>query len=130
MELLVNKNNLWLCDVDMACHMATRLSSSYNISWLMTLTSHYDSRHWFHELISFISQLKILLSFAINNDYVFHVMMTWHAIWQQNVSNCHGNLWFFVCLVFMAPIFIMACHNFLCVMKFLKSWIHVHVYVY
>jgi len=47
----VNNNNLWPCDVDVACHKATRLTSSHNNSWLVTLTSH----HWFDELISLVS---------------------------------------------------------------------------
>jgi hypothetical protein len=32
-----------------------------------------------------------MLSFVINNNLVFHVMMTCHAIWQQSVTNVHGN---------------------------------------
>jgi hypothetical protein len=34
---------------------------------------------------------------VINNDSVFHVMVTCHAIWQQGVTNFHGNPFFFVC---------------------------------
>jgi hypothetical protein len=41
--------------------------------------------------MSFISQLKTLFSFVIDNDSIFHVMMKWHAIWQQGVTNFHGN---------------------------------------
>jgi hypothetical protein len=89
-------HNLWSCDVDMACHMATRLTSTCNTSWLVTLISHHDSCHWLDELISFISYLKILLSFVINNNSIFHVIVTWHAIWQQGVTNFHDNPWFFV----------------------------------
>ncbi len=53
-----------------------KLINNHNTSLLVTLTSHHDSCYWFDELISFINQLKILLSFAINNDSVFHVMIT------------------------------------------------------
>jgi hypothetical protein len=51
---------------------------------------------------------------VIDNDLIFHAMMTWHAIWQQGVTNFHGNPLFFmtpqvfVCFEFMAPIFVMA----------------------
>jgi hypothetical protein len=38
-----------------SCHMVTRSTSNCNTLWLVTLTSHHDSCHWFDELISFIS---------------------------------------------------------------------------
>ncbi len=48
-------------------------------------------------------------------------------IWQQVVTNCDGNPWFFydaisffVSLDFMAPIFVMTCHNFVCH----ETWSH------
>jgi hypothetical protein len=50
---------------DKVCYMPIR--------WCGSICQHHDSCHWFDELISSINLLKILLSFAINNDLVFHV---------------------------------------------------------
>jgi hypothetical protein len=97
---------------------ATRLISNHNTLWLMTLTSHHDSCHWFDELISFINYLKILFFFAINNDLIFHVMMTWHAIWQQGITNFQSNPWFFWH------------HEFLCVLNLWHQYLSWHAIIF
>ncbi len=55
----MTNNNSISHDDDMACYMPIR--------WCGHICQHHDSCHWFNELISFISWLKILLSFTINN---------------------------------------------------------------
>ncbi len=134
MKLLVNNNNSWLCDFDVTCHMATKLTSSHNTSWFVTLTSHHNSYHWFDELISFINWLKILLSFATHSDSIFHMMITWHVIWQQGVTNFHSNPWFcvasyvFVCFEFRHQYLSWHAIIFDVPWSFWSHEFHVHVY--
>jgi len=116
----VNNNNLWSCDVKMACHMATRLINSRNTSWLMTLTSHHDSCHWFDKLI-YHSLASWKYFFPLWLIMIRSSMWWWHGMpFGNKVSQIfmaiHEFLQHhkFLYLEFMAPIFVMTCHNFVC----------------
>jgi len=70
----------------------------------------------------------IMIIFLHDEDMAWHLASRCHKFsWQSMIFLWHHK---FLCLEFMAPIFVVTCHNFLCAMKFLKSWIHMHVYVY
>ncbi len=113
-------------DDDMTCYMPTRWCDYSSTSWFMSLI-------WY--LIHLLASLKYCCPLWL--------IITWFSMWwwhgmlfgnklSQNFMVIHDFLWhhnFFVCLEFMAPIFVMACHNVLCAMKFLKPWIHACVCV-
>jgi hypothetical protein len=92
LQLLVNNNNLWSCDANVACHMATRLTSGRNTLWLVTLTSHHDSCHWFDELIMIQSSMWWWHGMPFGNK-VSQIFMAIHKFLWPHKFLCVLNLW-------------------------------------
>jgi hypothetical protein len=82
----VNNNYLWSCDADVACHMAMRLTSNHNTSWLVTLTSHHDSYHWFFCNPNFGLATNVRACEGVGQEWSWGV--TFHA--PRSVGECEG----------------------------------------
>ncbi len=128
---MVNNNNLWPCDVDVACHKAMRLISSHNNSWLVTLTSH----HWFDELSHWLVSWKYCCHLQLIS--IRSSMWLWHGMpFGNKVSQIFMAIHDFCDTISFCVFWIYGtniCRGipfFLFAMRFLELWIHMHVFVY